>query len=71
MPSSSFRVGMTCEGCSNAIKRVLGKLEGVSSIETNVAEKLVVVRGPGAGEARVVEALRKWGAAANKTVEAI
>jgi copper chaperone len=60
---------MTCEGCSNAIKRVLGKLEGISAVETNVAEKLVVVRGSGACEPRVLEALKKWGTAANKSVE--
>ena len=61
----------TCDGCSSAIKRVLGKLEGVTSVETSVAEKLVVVHGSGAREPRVNEALKKWGVAANKTVEAL
>lgn len=25
MPETKFRVGMTCEGCSNAVKRILGE----------------------------------------------
>ena len=32
------------EGCANAVKRILGKIEGVSSIETDVASKSVVVQ---------------------------
>jgi len=65
---------MTCEGCSNAIKRVIARVDGIGAaltVEASVAEKRVVVRGAGAGDARVLEALQKWGAAANKSVEAI
>ena len=62
-----FRVGMTCEGCSGAVKRVLGRVEGVEEVTTDVAAKLVTVRG---GEAAaVLAALRKWGDSANKSVE--
>ncbi|KZF21526.1 hypothetical protein L228DRAFT_268998 [Xylona heveae TC161] len=28
-----FNVTMSCDGCSNAIKRVLGRLEGVKSFD--------------------------------------
>ena len=58
---------MTCEGCANAVKRILGKLEGVTAVTTDVATKTVVVTGGPGGEA-MVEALSKWAAAANKTV---
>lgn len=62
---------MTCEGCANAIKRVLGKKEGIATVDTDVAAKLVVVRGAGARDPQVLEALLKWGTAAGKTVEAL
>ena len=61
---------MTCEGCSSAIKRVLSRVEGVAAVETDVPAQLVVVRGAGAREPRVREALDKWAAAAKKSVEA-
>lgn len=62
---------MTCEGCANAVKRVLGKQDGVTGVECDVAGKLVTVSGPGAREPRVFEALQKWGTAANKSVEQV
>ena len=34
---------MTCGGCSNAIKKILGKIEGVADVDANVEEKLVKV----------------------------
>jgi hypothetical protein len=39
------------------------------TVEADVAAKLVVVRGEGALDARVAEALGKWGRAANKEVK--
>ena len=62
---------MTCEGCANAVKRVLGKQAGVESVETDVAAKLVTVRGGAAREPHVLEALQKWGTAAGKEVAAL
>lgn len=44
MPQTQFRVGMTCDGCSNAVKRILTKIPGVDSVETDVANKSVVVQ---------------------------
>jgi len=34
----------TSEGCSSAVKRVLGKIDGVTDIKTDVAAKSVVVQ---------------------------
>ena len=65
-----YRVGMTCEGCVSAVKRVLGRVEGVEGFDANVSEKLVTVTGsPDA--AAVLAALKKWGDAANKSVEPV
>uniref|UniRef100_A0A0N5B545 Copper transport protein ATOX1 n=1 Tax=Strongyloides papillosus TaxID=174720 RepID=A0A0N5B545_STREA len=39
-----FEMGMTCEGCANAAKKVLSKLgDKVLSVETDVALKTVKV----------------------------
>ena len=69
--NAAFRVGMTCEGCANAVKRVLGKQEGVTSVVTDVAAKHVTVHGAGARDPRVLEALQKWAAASGKEVAAL
>lgn len=61
---------MVCDGCSNAVKRILGKLPGVTAVETNVETKEVVVKSTGetAPEDMVV-ALKKWADAGGKVVE--
>ena len=40
-----FRVGMTCEGCSNAIKKLLGTEKYVKTFEINIEEKRVTIVG--------------------------
>jgi copper chaperone len=35
--------GMTCGGCENAVKRALGRLEGVSDVTASHAEEKVGV----------------------------
>ncbi|MED6205069.1 Cytosolic copper metallochaperone [Stylosanthes scabra] len=40
-----LKVGMTCEGCVGAVKRVLGKLDGVESYDVDLKEQKVVVKG--------------------------
>jgi copper chaperone len=35
--------GMTCGGCENAVKRALGRLEGVSAVTASHAEQTVGV----------------------------
>ncbi|GAB5036616.1 copper chaperone [Nannochloropsis oceanica] len=68
--TTTFNVGMTCEGCSNAIRRILGKMEGITSIETDLeAKKVVVVHAEDKVKASdILAALEKWGEAAGKDV---
>lgn len=40
-----LKVAMTCQGCVGAVKRVLGKMEGVESYDINLEEKKVTVTG--------------------------
>ncbi|KAF3789658.1 Copper transport protein [Nymphaea thermarum] len=44
-PTVVLRVGMTCEGCVGAVKRVLNKMEGVESYDVDMKEQKVTVRG--------------------------
>jgi len=36
-------IGMTCGGCENAVKRALGRLEGVSAVTASHVEEKVGV----------------------------
>jgi len=38
-----FKMEMTCEGCSGAAKRVLGKLSEVSEVECSIPDQKVTV----------------------------
>ncbi|XP_030547764.1 copper transport protein ATX1-like [Rhodamnia argentea] len=40
-----LKVGMSCEGCVGAVKRVLGKMEGVESFDIDLKEQKVTVKG--------------------------
>lgn len=40
-----LKVEMTCGGCVAAVKRVLGKMEGVESYDVSLEDQKVVVRG--------------------------
>ncbi|MBA0696874.1 hypothetical protein Goari_003394 [Gossypium aridum] len=40
-----LKVGMSCEGCVGAVKRVLGKMQGVESYEVDLKEQKVTVKG--------------------------
>ena len=63
-----FNVGMTCDGCAGAVKRVLGKIDGVREVVTDVPAERVTVSG--SADAQVMlAALKTWGAAAGKSVE--
>ena len=42
-PIFSLLFSNTSEGCAGAVKRVLGKIDGVKSIDTNVEAKTVIV----------------------------
>ena len=67
-----FNAGMTCGGCSGAVTRILTKMEGVKSVEADVATKRVIVTHTAAvAPATMLEALKKWGAASGKAVELV
>jgi len=64
-----FQVGMTCEGCANAIKRILGKMEGVAEVQTSVENKSVVVKAdPSVSKQMMLEKLQKWSEVSKKPV---
>ncbi|KAI3420830.1 hypothetical protein GPALN_014449 [Globodera pallida] len=59
-----FHVEMTCEGCSNAVKRVLGKLEDkVKLISVNLDTKEVQVESNSMSRDEILEVLKKTGKA--------
>jgi len=69
MVETKFDVGMTCGGCSNAVTRILKKIDGVTDIVCSLEAKTVVVT----HEASVtpefmLEKLLKWSAASGKSV---
>jgi copper chaperone len=44
METVTLRVtGMTCGGCENAVKRALGRLDGVAAVEASHAQQSVMV----------------------------
>nr|XP_043612680.1 copper transport protein ATX1 [Erigeron canadensis] len=40
-----LKVAMSCGGCSGAVKRVLGKMEGVESFDIDMEQQKVTVKG--------------------------
>eukprot|EP00584_Thalassiosira_punctigera_P007772 CAMPEP_0172532530 /NCGR_PEP_ID=MMETSP1067-20121228/5551_1 /TAXON_ID=265564 ORGANISM="Thalassiosira punctigera, Strain Tpunct2005C2" /NCGR_SAMPLE_ID=MMETSP1067 /ASSEMBLY_ACC=CAM_ASM_000444 /LENGTH=73 /DNA_ID=CAMNT_0013317061 /DNA_START=240 /DNA_END=461 /DNA_ORIENTATION=+ len=69
MTETRFDVGMTCEGCASAVKRILSKLDGVTNIDTNVEAKTVVVtHGDAATKEVMLAKLTKWSEASGKSV---
>ncbi|CAM9138853.1 unnamed protein product [Discosporangium mesarthrocarpum] len=70
--STEFKVGMTCEGCASATKRILSRMDGVTAVEANVETKKVTVASDGSTSPQaMLEALLKWAAASGKSVELI
>ena len=69
MPETKFHVGMTCEGCSGAVTRLLKKMEGVSDVACNIEAKTAVVTHDASVTAQqMFEKLQKWSAASGKSV---
>lgn len=67
-----FNVGMTCEGCSGAVTRILKRVEGVENIDCNIEEKRVTVSCDDEVDAQaMLEKLLKWGEASGKSVELV
>jgi len=72
MPETRFDVGMTCEGCASAVKRILGKVDGVSEIKTDVPGKSVVVTADASVSPQDLDAkLQKWSKASGKSVKLV
>ncbi|GAB4836301.1 hypothetical protein Ancab_001216 [Ancistrocladus abbreviatus] len=55
-----LKVGMSCEGCVGAVKRVLGKMEGIESFDIDLKEQKVTVKGNVQPEA-VLQTVSKTG----------
>ena len=55
-----LKVDMMCQGCVAAVKRVLGKMEGVESFDVNLDEQKVTVKG-NVTSADVLEKVSKTG----------
>ncbi|KAH9313398.1 hypothetical protein KI387_044032 [Taxus chinensis] len=60
MQTVVLKVGMSCEGCVGAVKRVLNKMEGVESYDVNFKDQKVTVKGNVKPEA-VLQTVTKTG----------
>ena len=68
----TFNVGMTCGGCSGAVTRILGKIDGVEKVDANVETKKVVVScSETVEEQKLLDALLNWSKASGKSVELV
>lgn len=45
MQTVVLKVGMSCGGCVGAVKRVLGKMEGVETFDIDLEQQKVTVKG--------------------------
>ena len=69
MVEVKFRVGMTCNGCANAVTRILNKQAGVSDVKCDVEGKIVTLQSDGTTSPEdLCAALKKWGDASGKEV---
>jgi copper chaperone len=65
-----FLVGMKCDGCSGAIKRILSKINGVEDIQASLETKeVMVICEETVEDQELLNALLKWGSASGKSVE--
>ncbi len=53
-----LKVGMTCEGCSGAVTRILQKSDQITKVECDVAAQKVLVEG--ADGLDIAAMLQKW-----------
>ncbi|KAI1657493.1 hypothetical protein F4813DRAFT_360210 [Daldinia decipiens] len=61
-----FNVSMSCGGCSGAVNRVLGKLEGVQSYEVSLEkQEALIVAKPGLDYETVLKTIKKTGKKVN------
>ena len=64
-----FHVGMTCDGCSNAINKLMSTEKYVTSYELSVPEQWLKVVGPDGIQDQILARLTKWATASKKTLE--
>ena len=68
----TFKVGMTCGGCSGAVTRILSKIEGVDNVETNLETKDVKITCvDDLSETVLLESLQNWSKSSGKSVELV
>lgn len=49
---------ITCDGCANAIRNALGRIEGIGTVDVDVASKRVTVRhAESLGKEKIIDAL--------------
>ncbi|KAI1101166.1 hypothetical protein F4804DRAFT_316718 [Jackrogersella minutella] len=61
-----FNVSMSCGGCSGAVNRVLGKLEGVQSYEVSLEkQEALVIAKPDLDYETVLKTIKKTGKKVN------
>ncbi|PMD27054.1 iron copper transporter [Hyaloscypha hepaticicola] len=61
-----FNVSMSCGGCSGAVNRVLGKLDGVKSYEVSLdTQTATVVAAPDLAYETVLKTIKKTGKKVN------
>lgn len=64
-----FKVGMTCQGCANAVTRLLKQVPQVKNLTISVPDKQVIVEADKGLEPKVVlDKLSAWAKAGNKEV---
>ena len=67
--TTKINVGMTCEGCAGAVKRILNKVDGVEEVNTDVGSKSVLVKSKGITPDKMLEPLMKWSESSGKSVD--
>jgi len=69
MPTTTFNVQMSCDGCSGACTRILNKMNGVKEVNASLEKQTIVVQHESSVSAEeMLEALQNWGKNAGKTV---
>ena len=60
---------MTCDGCSNAINKLMSTEKYVNSYELSVPEQWLKVIGPDGIQDQIIARLTKWATASKKSLE--
>ncbi|HEX3812768.1 MAG TPA: heavy-metal-associated domain-containing protein [Mycobacteriales bacterium] len=62
MAAKSYSVtGMTCEHCVHAVSTEIARLDGVESVQVDLAAGLVTVTGPGFSDEKIADAIDEAG----------